>query len=54
LVRAAVGSPSPQLGLVSVLDECLGLESSLDGLGVDCKGVQSGFFKDDLVYGLDG
>ncbi|KAJ8443286.1 hypothetical protein Cgig2_015764 [Carnegiea gigantea] len=26
----------------------------LDGLGVDCKGVQFSFFKDDLVCGLDG
>ena len=54
MVGAAIGSPRLQLGLLSVLDECLGLESGLDGLGVDCKGVQSGFFRDDLVCGLDG
>ena len=40
--------------MVSVLDKCLGSESGLDGLGVDSKGVQLGFFIDDLVCGLDG
>ena len=42
-----------QLGLVSVLDECLVLELGI-GLAVDCKRVQLGFFRDDLVCGLDG
>jgi len=54
LVGAAIGSPRLQLGLLSVLDECLGLKSGLDGLGVDSKGVLLGFFRHDLVYGLDG
>jgi len=40
--------------LVSILDECLRLESGLDGLGMDCKRIQSGLFRDDLVCGLDG
>ncbi|KAJ8420925.1 hypothetical protein Cgig2_030219 [Carnegiea gigantea] len=54
LVGAAIGSPRLQLGLLSVLDECLELESGLDGLGMDSNGVLSGFFRDDLIYGLDG
>ncbi|KAJ8442795.1 hypothetical protein Cgig2_016261 [Carnegiea gigantea] len=54
LIGTAIGSPRLQIDLLSVLDECLGLESCLDGLGVDCKGVLSGFFKHDLVCGLDG
>ena len=40
--------------MVSVLDECLELELGLEGLGVDYKRVQSGFFRDDLVCGMDG
>jgi len=54
LVGAAIGSPRLQLGLLSVLDECLGLESGLDGLGLDSKEFNKGFFRHDLVCGLDG
>jgi len=54
LAGVAIGSPRLQLGLLSVLDVYLGLESGLDGLGVDSKGLLLGFFMHDLVYGLDG
>ena len=46
----------------SALDGCLGLDlrielglvNDFDGLGVDYEGLQSDFFRDDLVCGLDG